>query len=313
MRKILLMTSAVVLFPLSTVAQTTCTASPDCASLGYTEASCPNGGVKCPWGDKWFCSSSETEICSKYGFKYTCTGTGYSGGSGTACEGKYASCTCTKGYEWKNGSCSTIKTVWRQCSGYAALCSLGDILFSDGTCNTNMVSGKTPIAVVVYKSDDGNCGQALALKSIGKYSWGAYGTDISTLPNYSGAPAASKDFASCKNSEIIITKAKGSAAIAANEYSTKGTNAGDWCLPAAGIFSSYYNNQNIINAGFDKAGGTKFTISTYAWSSSEYREYWAWYSYFGEYSNGLDHCPQSETYCTYIKGTSYEVRPVLEF
>ena len=168
-----------------------------------------------------------------------------------------------------------------------------------------MVSGKTPIAVVVYKSDDGNCGQALALKSIGEYSWGAYKTDISALPNYSSELAASKDFASCENSEII-TKAKGSAAIAANEYSTKGTNAGDWCLPAAGIFTSYYNNQTAINLGFEKAGGTTFTNRTYAWSSSEYSgSSSAWASDFSD-SYGL--------YGIYnYKYMSYEVRPVLEF
>ena len=27
----------------------TCTPTPDCKSLGYTETSCPDGGVKCPW------------------------------------------------------------------------------------------------------------------------------------------------------------------------------------------------------------------------------------------------------------------------
>ncbi len=39
-----------------------CTPTPDCKTLGYTETSCPNGGgVKCPWGNFWFCG----EKCNK--------------------------------------------------------------------------------------------------------------------------------------------------------------------------------------------------------------------------------------------------------
>ena len=50
-----------------------CVSSQDCASLGYTKSSCPDGnGVKCPFGNKWFC----VDQCG-IGFKYTCTGTGY--------------------------------------------------------------------------------------------------------------------------------------------------------------------------------------------------------------------------------------------
>ena len=150
MRKILLMTSAVVLFPLSTVAQTTCTATPDCASLGYTQSSCPdNNGVRCPWGDKWFCSSSETEICSKYGFKYTCTGTGYSGGAGTACGGKYTACTCSSGYSWSAGSCvrrCSSPYVWNGSScvcsySYEYTCTSGEhVIGGAGTACNNLYS-----------------------------------------------------------------------------------------------------------------------------------------------------------------------------
>ena len=314
MRKILLMTSAVVLFPLSTVAQTTCTASPDCASLGYTEASCPNGGVKCPWGDKWFCSSSETEICSKYGFNYTCSGTGYAGGAGSACGGKYASCNCGNDYKWENGRC--IELPWGKCTGIAAQCSLGDILFSDGSCSTNKVTGKTPIAVVAYKSSDGKCGQALALESIGSFKWSSDCVDLSRLPNYSSEEEASKDYDSCGNTAKIIEAGNNNkypAAWAAHSYSTTGTKVGDWCLPAAGIFTSYYNNQDAVNAGLDKVGGTKFLASnsyTRAWSSSEEDEDSVWYSYFN--SNYLDNYGLSSYY--YLdKDSVYEVRPVIEF
>ena len=40
----------------------TCTASPDCKSLGYTESSCSDGGVKCPFGNFWFCGGKK-DVC----------------------------------------------------------------------------------------------------------------------------------------------------------------------------------------------------------------------------------------------------------
>ena len=184
-------------------------------------------------------------------------------------------------------------------------CRLGSIFYSDKTCSMKLKDGKTPIGIVVYIDGTGG-GQALALKSIGKYEWGPTSNDISTLPNYSSNSAASKDYDSCGNTAKIIAagnKSKYPAAWAAHEYKTAGTEAGDWCLPAAGIFTSYYNNQDAINSGFTKAGGTKFTTGTYAWLSSEYSSNYAWRSYFyREY--GLNNGN---------KNISYEVRPVIEF
>ena len=303
MRKIIFMTSAAVIAPMSAIAQTTtCTATPDCASLGYTETSCPNGGVKCPWGDAWACTTSESEICSKYGFKYSCTGTGYAGGEGGACGGKYTSCKCASGYNWVSGQCKA-QAILGQCSGYAAQCALGDILFSDGTCSANTVSGKTPIAIVVYISKDG-CGQAMALKLVSICEWGDYNTDIPTLPNYDTASAASKDYDSCGNTGKIIAagdKNTYPAAWAAYEYSTEGTKAGEWCLPAAGIITSIYNNQDAINIGFSRAGGTQFADG---WSSSEIDSGYAWDSYF-VYDYGLNE--------NNFKGNSGHVFPVIEF
>ena len=106
--KFLLLGTSLSLIPTLTYAQ--CVATQDCETLGYTETSCNGGkGVKCPFGNKWACIKSDSEceqqFCDKYGFQYTCSGTGYSGGSGTACGGKYTACTCTSGYEWNGSSC----------------------------------------------------------------------------------------------------------------------------------------------------------------------------------------------------------------
>ena len=155
-------------------------------------------------------------------------------------------------------------------------------------------------------------GQALALESVNGgtiYLWSTEYVDISDLTNYTSKDTAATDYASCENSAKIRAQGTSStypAVWAAREYKTVGTEAGDWCLPAAGIFTSYYNNQSVINTGFSRAGGTKFTTSTYAWSSSEYHNLSAWRSYFYS-SYGL--------FATYKDYDDYnnEVRPVLEF
>ena len=246
MRKLILMTSAAMLLPLSAVGENiTCTATPNCADLGYTSTTSCDNGVKCPWEEAWFCPSQPPEVCV-----------------------------------------------------------IGSILYSDKSCYLNLQKGKTPIGIVVYIDDNGG-GQALALKSLDtKYGWGGYGTNIWELPNLS-ALAASKDYASCENSKKIMAtgdKSTYPAAWAAHEYSTEGTSAGDWCLPAAGIFTSYYNNQTSVNLAFERANGTKF-LNTNAWSSSEFSSSVVWYSIFGT-SYGLGY---------YTKDRHYEVRPVIEF
>ena len=39
-----------------------CVSSPDCKGMGYTESSCSDGGVKCPWGNYWFCGAKK-DVC----------------------------------------------------------------------------------------------------------------------------------------------------------------------------------------------------------------------------------------------------------
>ena len=261
-------------------------ATEDCAALGYTEAYNSSGNcLKCPFGDMYNCEAGY--ICPDE-YNQECNGENMTGGVGEACNGKYAECACKEGYKLVDGKC---QFPWGTCSGAAASCSLGDILFSDGTCSANTVSGKTPIAVVVYKS--GSCGQALALKSVGNYYWSTEYVDISGLTNYTSRDTAKNDFASCENSAKIRAQGNSStypAVWAAYNYTTTGTKVGD--------------NQSVINTGFSRAGGTKFTTSTYAWSSSEGSYYGAWYSYFGS-SYGL--------YDDSKDNNGSEVRPVIEF
>ena len=268
-----------------------CLKTPSCEELGYTEVACfQNNGVKCPYGDKYFC------ICPAI-YTYSCTGTGYVGGFGESCNGKYASCACASGYKWKNSSC--VEQPWAHCSQ----CTLGDILFSDGTFSTNIVSDKTPIGVVVYIDGQGH-GQVLALQDVDASLWSESYTDISSLINFTSAESASYDFNSCLNTEKLRAQGDSStyqAAWAAHAYKTEGTEAGDWCLPAAGIFTSYYNNQDAIKAGLNRASGNQ--LSSNAWSSTENCKDGAWLYYFSS-SYGL---------ILTNKRNGYNIRPVLEF
>ena len=270
MNKLLYTTTAFVLCGGIVQANAACIATPSCTAMGYTSSSSCTNGIKCPFGNYWNCDLANkiTELTNKI-----------------------------TEIEQKVEDLETPKEV----------CVIGSILYSDKSCYLNPQKGKTPIGIVVYIDGTGG-GQSLALKSIGDYEWGGYRTDISTLPNKTSSEAASKDYDSCGNSKKIMAagnKSKYPAVWAANEYKTAGTEAGDWCLPAAGIITSVYNNQEAINTGFSRANGTQF--SSGAWSSSEFDDGYAWYSGFSN-SDGL-----SYPYHHLIKNSSLEVRPVLEF
>ena len=280
MKKLLYTTTAFVLCGGIVQTNAACIATPSCTAMGYTSTSSCTNGIKCPFGEYWNCANSDlsnkiTELENKI-----------NSGAGTD--------PSDKTYD----------------------CKIGDIFYSDWTCSTEVDANKTPIAVVVYMDGAGH-GQALALNSIGRYYWqicslnedGLNYTckDAGAVPNYSSRDSASKDFNSCINTHMLVASGTSNdfpAAWAATYYKTAGTEAGDWCLPAAGIFTSYYNNKDAVNAGFDKVGGVKFSSG---WSSTESDNWYAWRGYLSQ-SSGI--------YIDYGydgKQNSYQVYPVLEF
>ena len=274
MKKILLASAGVMVISAGSV-YAACIPTPSCSSLGYESSSSCEGGIKCPFGNAWNCTLADkiNEITTEITEIKKVIEEGGIGGSGDTSN-----------------------------------CVLGSIFYSDHTCSYGAVlPTKAPIGVVVY-SDGAGHGQVMALGSIGSYAWGGYGTDISTLQNFSSASAASQDLASCENTAKIIAagdKNTYPAAWAAHEYKTVGTEAGDWCLPAAGIMTSIKNGMELINIGYGLVSGSKIGTSSYFWSSSEYDSYTAWYSYFSR-DYGL-----SNSYAN--KNGGNEVRPVLEF
>ena len=292
-----------------------CVTTQDCTALGYTETSCPDGnGVKCPFGNKWSCPSTETaptpEQCTELGFTQSCTGTGYVGGSGTACSGKYKACSCAEGYAWKDGTCKPIR----------AACEVGMLYYSDDSCSDKLYLGKTLLGVVIYSNGASGGGWIMTVNPIDRaIEWGGYGTDISGLTNIISQSNLTDIQASCTNTDIITAKGNSStypAAWAAKNYKPTGTPSGkSWCLPSGGLLNTALNNfVNFakVNVGITTVGGTilgnVYIESENVWSSSEYNNIYACYFTAGSRASfsmtygGLD-------YYTY----AYSVRPVMEF
>ena len=293
-----------------------CLTTQDCASLGYTESSCPNGnGVKCPFGNKWSCPSTETaptpEQCTELGFTQSCTGTGYVGGSGTACSGKYKACSCAEGYAWKDGTCKPIRAV----------CEVGMLYYSDDSCSDKLYLGKTVLGVVIYSNGAAGGGWIMTVNPIETaIKWSTEYKNIPELSNCTSTSCLTDVQASCTNTDVITAYGSSStypAAWAAKNYKPTGTPSGkSWCLPSGGLLNNINNSTNFakINAGIATAGGTKlgydgqsFYSYETVWSSSEYSSYDAWNFYadtsgsFHMYSLG--------------KGNNLydSVRPVMEF
>ena len=303
--KFLLIGTSLSLIPNLTYAQ--CSPAQSCAELGYKETANKGGCLKCPFGNGWYCPQKKCDAS----YQYTCTGSNEQPGT-DKCGDKYKSCACASGYEWKDGKCQTKGAILGQCTGYAKNCAIGQILNSDGTCTTNKESDKTPIGVIVYIGSD-NCGYAMTASSIATgIAWGNYGTDISSLPNYTSWSSAIKDFDVSGNTTKIIQAGSSNnypAAYAALNYapSAAPTSKGKWMLPTAGILNSLYTNLNAINNTISKLGGTQLTNDNeHIWSSSEYDLSSAWIFCTGNGRNGVNYSRKSDTVERYV-------RPVIAF
>ena len=248
--KFLLLGTSLSFIPTITFAQ--CVATQDCATLGYTETSCNGGkGVKCPFGNKWACLTSDSEIeqqfCDKYGFKYTCSGTGYSGGSGTACGGKYVACTCASKYNWSGSACKSCGSSYKYtctgtnqtsgvgtaCGGYYTQCNCtSGYEWKDGSCQKQLLCGAQGElyycngTVIGIKASGMNF--YVTMQDLGQMDW-----------NYANSQYSS--YALCGN--------------------IKGA------LPTKDQLKTIYNNKSLINSLLSTNGGTQLT-NAYYWSST---------------------------------------------
>ena len=214
MRKILLYSSALVV--LSGTAGAGCIQTPSCSSLGYSSTTACEGGLKCPWGNAWFCNV---------------------GGGGSGSNPDYSNC------------------------------KIGDILYSDMSCNANMIASKTPIGVVF----DTTNGLAIAKDEFANMPWGYVGEDVSGVQNSSSVSTSTADWQGFKNTKAMYEADKSGVNYPAIKkvltYSTTGTEQGQWYLPAAGELQAISTNKDTLNTTLAKIGGTQ--MSGNYWSSSE--------------------------------------------
>ena len=274
MRKFLLYSSA--LFAgglLNGVAEAACIQTPTCSSLGYTSTSSCTGGTKCPFGNYWNCTASDlndkiTEQTNKI----------------TELE-------------------TQITEIKKEVS--TANCLVGDILYSDMTCNSNYVVSKTPIGVVFDHSGK----LAIGLEQSQQY-W-SYADDYFDVPgvdNITDSTLTITDLDGKKNTSTVLAycKTKGKSCLAfeyVNSYKTEGTKAGDWYLPSMGELYAIYGNMGVLNVALGKIAAMRLGAKYY-WSSSENSSYYAWIFNFDD-GNLYNNLKNDNKY-------NY-VRPVLAF
>ena len=92
-----------------------------------------------------------------------------------------------------------------------------------------------------------------------------------------------------------------------NNYSTEGTNPGDWYMPAIGECLKITQNMLIINMSLSKAGFDTFYLYSYLWSSSTFSIFGDSYAWACNVPNG--HC----IWYDYGRVYSYYVCPCLAF
>lgn len=147
------------------------------------------------------------------------------------------------------------------------------IYYSDGSCSTTYTSSKTVAGIVVKDNE-------LVMSQIASstMAWGTYSMNISGLTDYGSDTEAKTDDNGKSNTAAIIAGDSGVvAAKYCNDYTTAGTGAGDWYLPAAGELYSYvYGNYSTINTTMTTLGWSWGGTYYYFWSSSEYGRQFAW-------------------------------------
>ena len=283
MRKILLYSSALVVSGLlCSVAETACIQTPSCSSLGYTSSQSCNGGIKCPFGNAWNCTASDlstqiTELTNKI----------------TEQTNKITEIT---------NKITTIeeKIVTIESGASSSNCMVGDILYSDKSCDPNVVASKKPIGVVFDRANK----LAIALDTESK-RWSDGYFDVPTLSDYSSSLAVTADWQGKNNTRLVLEycKTNGYSCPAfeyVNSYKTEGTKAGDWYLPAMGELNAIHGNKDVLNIALRKISGIELGTDWY-WSSDEYSGY-AWRLNFSGGGVGYDN-----------KINYNSVRPVLAF
>ena len=307
-----------------------CVTTQDCAALGYTDSACPGSGVKCPFGNSWYCGGGAAEDCTKLGFIYGCTGTGYAGGVGETCNGQYQSCTCSSPYTWNGSACTCPSTYKYTCSGTGYSGGVGTACggkYTKCNCSSNYSWNGSSCALSCdssyqytcsgtgYAGGSGNAcgGKYAACTCASGYEWKDGSCQITNPCANQNNGAYSEVY--CCNGTVVGVKATGMNFYVAMQdlgYLTW-TTAKSQCssyvfcgslkgtLPTKDQLVTIYNNKSSINSLLSTNGGTQLTENGYYWSSTRGS---GSYYYVVDMSNGL------VNYGYYVSYGSY-VRPVL--
>ena len=328
MKQYLLLTSALVAFTMSGVAEAACIQTPNCTTLGYTSTTACEGGLKCPWGNAWFCNIG--------------SGTGGNSGNIAACHvGAVLNSdkSCTEGQElgkvpigiivYADGkghgqaialesieieksenlcselsiaryreifaSCTTDDDGGMRCSYPATISGLeiypecarketADSIYIEGTGITEYASleeasidfdSKALTDNVLNNKDKylqslkTNLKKAFeTLEKNIQESFQGYATEDLTLSNsneeeWKTANIVEKKFVENFSyfSEDVAPQMV-NAAEKVRQYKTTGTNAGDWHLPAPGLFNSIKVYADQIKAGYNALNKSMPTFET---------------------------------------------------
>ena len=126
------------------------------------------------------------------------------------------------------------------------------------------------------------------------------------IPGLTNIDEAKQDFNGKANTAAIkaynSSLSRFPAAKYAYNYTTTGTNVGEWYLPALGELNTVYSNKDFLNYALSLVGKKDIPTNDYHWSSSEYSGGLAWILYFYNGNPGY-----------YLKTNDGYVRPVLAF
>ena len=315
MRKILLMSSALAL--LSGTVEAGCIQTPSCSSLGYSSTTACEGGLKCPWGNAWFCnvgggsdndnaatcvpgaifnsdrSCSEGQEVGKVPIGIVVYADGKGHGQAIALESITAEQkgelvdiegyigyirkeitsvsderACNSQNSSRTGYCSSIEfDVGRTNSeiqlaniegikGYANLEEASIDFDSKGLTDTLLkVKNENLSRIQSYINQLTKYDSILAqsTKSLRGYVNEACGSK----PSYtylSLREGSFSQYSSYLQEEIVIGMFD--AAEKVRQYKTTGTSAGEWNLPAPGVFNSIKVYEEQIKAGFKSLSKT---------------------------------------------------------
>ncbi len=247
----------------------------------YTKCTCPTNYE--------FNAQMQSCVC-KTNFKYTCTGTGYAGGTGTSCGNKYQTCNCASGYTWSASSgCVQCGSSFKytctgtnqtkpssSCGGKYDKCNCkSGYKWSGGSCVEECSSSyKYTCTGTGYAGGAGSAcgGKYTQCKCSSGYTW----TNGSCKKALNGAQG---NLYYC-NGEVVAVKAPDmNFYVAMKDLGKMGWNTADsscrnytscdspkWRLPSKNQLMTIYNNKSSLNNLLSTNNGKKIPEEAH-WSS----------------------------------------------